>query len=126
MLNGKKHAIGENLLYLLVWTAIILVPVLNSQMLAEMHVNFEIRALLNANSFRLVLKLPLKYRFLTLTEANNVSGELRNKMRPLSLMLKLFIIMLIGGLLCCTVSSVVALSPFKMSKLALPSGAIYA
>ncbi|MBQ5393871.1 MAG: histidine kinase [Alistipes sp.] len=41
MLNGKKHAIGENLLYLLVWTAIILVPVLNSQMLAEMHVNLE-------------------------------------------------------------------------------------
>ena len=38
---GNKHAIGENLLYLLVWTAIILVPVLNSQMLSEMHVNLE-------------------------------------------------------------------------------------
>lgn len=38
---GKKHALGENLLYLLVWTAIILVPVLNSQMLSELHVNLE-------------------------------------------------------------------------------------
>ena len=38
---GKKHALGENLLYLLVWTAIVLVPVLNSQMLSELHVNLE-------------------------------------------------------------------------------------
>ncbi len=38
---GNKQAIGENLLYLLVWTAIILVPVLNSQMLSELHVNLE-------------------------------------------------------------------------------------
>lgn len=38
---NKKHALGENLLYLLVWTAIILVPVLNSQMLSELHVNLE-------------------------------------------------------------------------------------
>lgn len=37
----KKHVIGENLLYLLVWSAIILVPVLNSQMLSELHVNLE-------------------------------------------------------------------------------------
>lgn len=38
---GKKHALGENLLYLLVWSAIILVPVLNSQMLSELHVNLD-------------------------------------------------------------------------------------
>lgn len=38
---GNKQAIGENLLYLLVWSAIILVPVLNSQMLSEMHVDLE-------------------------------------------------------------------------------------
>ena len=37
----KKQAIGENLLYVMVWTAIILVPVLNSQMMSEMHVNLE-------------------------------------------------------------------------------------
>ena len=37
----KKQAIGENLLYLMVWAAIILVPVLNSQMMSEMHVNLE-------------------------------------------------------------------------------------
>ncbi len=37
----KKEAIGENLLYVMVWTAIILVPVLNSQMMSELHVNFE-------------------------------------------------------------------------------------
>lgn len=36
---GDKQAIGENLLYLLVWATIVLVPVLNSQMLSEMHVN---------------------------------------------------------------------------------------
>lgn len=38
---GNKQAISENLLYLLVWSAIILVPVLNSQMLSELHVNLE-------------------------------------------------------------------------------------
>ena len=32
----KKQAIGENLLYVMVWTAIILVPVLNSQMMSEL------------------------------------------------------------------------------------------
>ncbi len=37
----KKQAIGENLLYVMVWTAIILVPVLNSQMMSELHVNIE-------------------------------------------------------------------------------------
>ena len=37
----KKQAIGENLLYLMVWSAIILVPVLNSLMMAELHVSFE-------------------------------------------------------------------------------------
>ena len=37
----KKQAIGENLLYVMVWTAIILVPVLNSQMMAELHVDFK-------------------------------------------------------------------------------------
>lgn len=37
----RKQAIGENLLYLMVWSAIILVPVLNSQMMSEMHINFE-------------------------------------------------------------------------------------
>lgn len=37
----KKQAIGENLLYLMVWLAIILVPVLNSQMMSELHVNLE-------------------------------------------------------------------------------------
>lgn len=36
-----KQAIGENLLYLMVWAAIILVPVLNSQMMSEMHINLE-------------------------------------------------------------------------------------
>ena len=37
----KKQTIGENLLYVMVWTAIILVPVLNSQMMSEMHISFE-------------------------------------------------------------------------------------
>lgn len=37
----KKQTIGENLLYVMVWTAIILVPVLNSQMMSEMHVSFD-------------------------------------------------------------------------------------
>lgn len=36
-----KQAIGENLLYVMVWSAIILVPVLNSQMMSEMHINLE-------------------------------------------------------------------------------------
>ena len=36
---GNKQAIGENLLYLLVWSCIFLVPVLNSQLLAELHLN---------------------------------------------------------------------------------------
>ena len=33
--------IGENLLYLMVWMVIILVPVLNSKMLEEVHVSLE-------------------------------------------------------------------------------------
>ena len=37
----KKQAIGENLLYVMVWAAIILVPVLNSQMMSELHISFE-------------------------------------------------------------------------------------
>jgi len=37
----KKQAIGENLLYVMVWSAIILVPVLNSQMMSELHINIE-------------------------------------------------------------------------------------
>ena len=37
----RKQAIGENLLYVMVWSAIILVPVLNSQMMSEMHVSLE-------------------------------------------------------------------------------------
>ncbi len=37
----RKQAISENLLYLLVWTAILLVPVLNSKMMAEPHVSLE-------------------------------------------------------------------------------------
>ena len=36
---AKKQTIGENLLYFMVWLAIILVPVLNSQMMSELHVN---------------------------------------------------------------------------------------
>lgn len=38
---GNKQAIGENLLYFLVWSAVILVPVLNSQMLAQYPINLE-------------------------------------------------------------------------------------
>ena len=34
----KKQTIGENLLYVMVWSAIILVPVLNSLMMSELHV----------------------------------------------------------------------------------------
>ena len=37
----NKQAIGENLLYVLVWLAIILVPVLNSKMMSELHVSLE-------------------------------------------------------------------------------------
>jgi len=37
----KKQTIGENLLYVMVWSAIILVPVLNSQMMAELHIDFK-------------------------------------------------------------------------------------
>ncbi|MDE5963550.1 MAG: histidine kinase [Alistipes sp.] len=37
----KKQAIGENLLYMMVWLAIILVPVLNSKMMSELHVSLE-------------------------------------------------------------------------------------
>lgn len=38
---ARKQTVGENLLYVLVWAVIILVPVLNSQMMSEMHVNLE-------------------------------------------------------------------------------------
>ncbi len=38
---AQKQAIGENLLYLMVWLAIILVPVLNSKMMSELHVSLE-------------------------------------------------------------------------------------
>lgn len=37
----KKQQIGENLIYLMVWTVIILVPILNSKMIDEEHVNLE-------------------------------------------------------------------------------------
>ena len=36
---GKRYALGENLLYVLVWSTVILVPILNAQMLSEMHLN---------------------------------------------------------------------------------------
>ena len=35
----RKQTIGENLLYLLVWLAVLLVPVLNSEMLTDLHVD---------------------------------------------------------------------------------------
>ena len=38
---SSKQLIGENLLYLMVWMVIILVPVLNSKMLEEVHVSLE-------------------------------------------------------------------------------------
>lgn len=38
---SSKQMIGENLLYLLVWTVIILVPVLNSEMLSEVQISLE-------------------------------------------------------------------------------------
>ena len=37
----KKQHIGENLLYFMVWSAIILVPILASKMLGEEHVNLQ-------------------------------------------------------------------------------------
>ena len=37
----NKQTIGENLLYVMVWLAIILVPILNSKMMSELHVSFE-------------------------------------------------------------------------------------
>ena len=37
----RKQTIGENLLYFLVWMAILLVPVLNSEMLTDLHVDLE-------------------------------------------------------------------------------------
>ena len=36
----KKQKIGENLLYVMVWLAILLVPILNSKMMSEVHVSF--------------------------------------------------------------------------------------
>ena len=36
---SKKQMIGENLLYVLVWAVIILIPILNSKMLSEEHVS---------------------------------------------------------------------------------------
>ncbi len=41
MKYGKKQTIGENLLYGMVWAAIILVPILNSKMMSELHVSIE-------------------------------------------------------------------------------------
>lgn len=37
---SHKQTIGENLLYFLVWTAVLLVPVMNSEMVESMHVDF--------------------------------------------------------------------------------------
>ena len=37
----KKQQVGENLIYLMVWTVIILVPILNSKMIDEEHVDLE-------------------------------------------------------------------------------------
>ena len=39
-LRSNKMAIGENLLYFLVWTVAILVPILNAKMMSEEHVYF--------------------------------------------------------------------------------------
>ena len=36
----KKQTIGENLLYVMVWLVIILVPILNSQMMSELRIDF--------------------------------------------------------------------------------------
>ena len=38
---NRKQAITENLLYAMVWTAVLLVPVLNTGMLTSLHVDFE-------------------------------------------------------------------------------------
>ncbi len=38
---GKKQTVGENLLYVMVWTIVMLVPVLNSKMLGEVHIGVE-------------------------------------------------------------------------------------
>ena len=37
---SKKTSIGENLFYTFVWAAIFLVPILNSQLMSELHINF--------------------------------------------------------------------------------------
>lgn len=37
----KKQTVSENLLYVMVWATIILVPVLNAQMMSEIHIKFE-------------------------------------------------------------------------------------
>ena len=37
----KKQVVGENLLYVVAWSALILVPILSSLMLAERHVNLD-------------------------------------------------------------------------------------
>ena len=37
--NTSKSGIGENILYFLVWTMALLVPILNSQMMSEDHIN---------------------------------------------------------------------------------------
>ena len=36
--NANKSGIGENILYFLVWTMALLVPILNSQMMSEDHI----------------------------------------------------------------------------------------
>ena len=41
MENIRKQRIGENLVYVMVWLVIILVPILGSKMLGEEHVNLE-------------------------------------------------------------------------------------
>lgn len=41
MQNIRKQRIGENLIYVMVWLVIILVPILSSKMLGEEHVNLE-------------------------------------------------------------------------------------
>ncbi len=40
-ITKKQTSIGENLLYVLVWSTIILVPVLNSEMMEELHISLE-------------------------------------------------------------------------------------
>ena len=36
--NPNKPAIGENMLYIMVWAVVILIPILNSKMMSEEHV----------------------------------------------------------------------------------------